>query len=117
MKQVCVCKDEGPTNHKEQGSTKWCWAAPFAYVILLVDYQGTRGFLTPIIDNNNNKIYQPDCEQPCDRSMCQMFMICLMLEALLRYYITFMKLQITKNDHLGAPIVSASFKFVTKKKS
>ncbi len=58
-----------------------------------------------------------DCKQPCDQSMCQMLMIYLMLEVLLRYYITFMKLQIIKNDHLGAPFAFASFKSIVGKKS
>jgi hypothetical protein len=43
-----------------------------------------KRFLTPTIDHNNNKIYQPNCKQPCDRSMCQMLMIYLMLEAILK---------------------------------
>jgi len=47
--------------------------------------------------------------------MCQMLMSCLMVEALLKYYIAFMKLQIIKNDHLGAPLTSASLKSITKK--
>jgi hypothetical protein len=38
-----------------------------------------------------------------------------MLETLLKYYIAFMKLQIIKNDHLGAPLTSASLKSITKK--
>ncbi len=42
-------------------------------------------------------------------------MTCLMLETLLKYYIAFMKLQIIKNDHLGAPLTFASLKSITKK--
>jgi hypothetical protein len=42
-------------------------------------------------------------------------MICLMLEALLRYEIAFMRLQITKDDHLGAPLMLASLRSVPNK--
>jgi hypothetical protein len=43
---------------------------------------------------------------------CQMLMICLMLEVLLRDEIAFMRLQITKDDHLGAPLMLASLRSV-----
>lgn len=46
---------------------------------------------------------------------CQMLMICLMLEALLRDEIAFMRLQITKDDHLGAPLMLASLRSVPNK--